>query len=103
MNHYELNVYDDEFEIVKTLEAPGIKWGKLVDIYEKATSPEENESEIAMLESVMQMIFPSATSEDLKNCLFEDMASILKQVIVMGNANGLATKTGAGKAGKSKN
>lgn len=101
MNKYTLNVYDDDFEIVKTFEAAGIKWGKLVEIYEKASNPEKYAgNEMTMLEDVMMSIFPTATHEDLQNCLFEDMAALLKNIMVMGAANGLASKTGGGAAAK---
>lgn len=86
---YSLNVYDDDFEIVKTLEAPGLKWKKLVDIYEKATNPKDFEGdEMKLLEYVMMAIFPQATAEDLENALFEDMAAILNQIMAMGRAFG---------------
>ena len=99
---YSLNVYDEDFEIVKTLEAPGIRWGTLVDVFEKLTS-EDAENDAQAVEDLMLSIFPTATREDLRGCMLEDMTAIVAQAASLGARNGLTSKAKAVKGGKAKN
>lgn len=102
-SRYTLNVYDDDFEIIKTLEAPGLRWGKLVEIMEKAT--DDTEDQTGMVEDIMLMIFPSATREDLQGCVIEDMFAVFGQIMNLAKGGGLvAVPGGKGKgAAKAKN
>lgn len=103
MNRYTLNVYDDDFEIIKTLEAPGIRWGMLVDIFERLTSDEDPTNDVSAVEEIMLSIFPKATREDLRGCLLEDMVAVVNQAMSLAARNGLVqAKATKGKA-KGKN
>lgn len=93
---YTINVYDEDFEVLKTLEAPGLKWGTLTDIVEKVAKG--GADDIDTIQELMLAIFPKATAEDLKNCLLEDMVAVLRQVMAFGQSAGIVAKPGAKKA-----
>lgn len=91
MNRYTLNVYDNDFEIIKVLEAPGIRWGTLVDIFEKLAS-EDAINDVSAVEDLMLAVFPTATREDLRGCLLEDMTAVVSQAANLAKQNGLVSK-----------
>lgn len=85
---YSLNVYDpDTYEVTETLEANGLLWGQLVEIFEMLSKKGASETEL--FEDVMLAIFKKATRDKLKLVMFEDMVSIVMQIKALGAKNGL--------------
>lgn len=88
---YSLNLYNSDDEIVKTLESRGLLWGQLVDLFGRLSEGVSNDESVEFFEDLMLTVFPSASKEELRMAYFDDMASIVSQIMAMGRKNGLVS------------
>lgn len=83
MAQFELNIYNEENEVVKTHTADFVRWGvylqalELKDLMNKKSAVEQFES----VNEFIKKIFPALTDEDLVNADADDVLNTFKQLI----------------------
>lgn len=69
MAKFELNIYGENDEVVKTLATDRVRWGiftEILDLEEKAKGATAKE-QLGMIVAVIKKIFPNVTEEELQN------------------------------------
>ena len=89
-NTIELNIYDDDLEIVKTLKSYGIKWKTFKIILSKQSKFESLKDSDAAgaideIHEIVRLIFPKITEEDLNEAYMDDLYSCFMQAINVAN------------------
>lgn len=104
MAKFELNVYGENDEILKTYATDKARYGafeeaiKFIEEAEGKTEAQVNMLAIKMLKNFTMKLFPALTEEEIRLCEISDIVSLAYQV--SGLANPLAEASGTGEAGK---
>lgn len=80
MAKFELSIYGENDEVLKTYKTDHIRYG----LFEDAIKIQEENKEINSLEKIRPIIlgvFKGLTSEELRDADFEDIINIFRQVI----------------------
>ena len=103
MAFFELNIYGNNDEIIKSFETDKVRWG----VYLQATELQgkiKNESPAEQFKAIGQFvkkIFPDLTDADLENADAEDVFNTFKQLISKANAiNGVKKENVESEEGK---
>lgn len=100
MAQFELNIYNDDFEIVKKHEADIVKWKVLLQALEFYDNSNKQgislEAQLESINSFVKKIFPKLTDEELENADMEDVLNTFKQLIKKANAIKGTPKNAAG-------
>lgn len=96
MARFELPIYGPDDEMVRKYETDHVRWGTLIEVVGLAekTKGLTGDEQIAAFGSIMKLIFPDLTDEDLANADCLDIVSTFTQV---------ANVIGGIKAGEAKN
>lgn len=90
MAQFELNIYGNNDEIVKTFETDIVRWGIFVQALkvneDLATKSAAEHFEI--INSFVKKIFPDLTDKDLENADIEDVMNTFKQLLQKANKIG---------------
>ena len=100
MAQFELNIYNDDFEIVKKHETDIVKWKVLLQALEFYDKSREKgislDSQFESINSFVKKIFPKLTDEELENANMDDVLNTFKQLINKANAIRGTQKNAAG-------
>lgn len=83
MAQFELNIYGNNDEILKTYETDKVRWGVYVQALEMADglnsmSPAE---QFNCINNFVKKIFPDLTDEDLQNADSDDVIATFRQLL----------------------
>ncbi|MCQ2077018.1 MAG: hypothetical protein MJZ20_08375 [Bacteroidaceae bacterium] len=94
MAEFELSIYGNDDEILKTYETSKVRWGVLLQAAEMQDVIEEKNvvKQFEQIGDFVKKLFPDLTDEDLQKADYEDVVNTFKQL--MNKAN----KIGAGSA-----
>ena len=100
MAQFELNIYGNNDEILKTFSTDKVRWGVFMQALElegglKDKSPLE---QFKLVNSFIKKIFPELTDEDLEGADSEDVFNTFKQLVNKANAIGGNSKNASGTA-----
>ena len=102
MAQFELNIYGNNDEIVKTYATDKVRWG----VFTQAVELQEGLSEKSAIEQfkligvILKKVFPDLTDDDLESADYEDVFNTFKQLIHKANAIGANSKNVTGAASK---
>lgn len=94
MAEFELSIYGNDDEILKTYETSKVRWGVLLQAAQMQDVIEEKDvvKQFEQIGDFIKKLFPDLTDEDLQKADYEDVVNTFKQL--MNKAN----KIGAGSA-----
>lgn len=83
MAQFELNVYGENDELVKTFETDKVRWGVFMQALELQESLESKTAaeQFAAINAFVKKIFPALTDKDLENADIDDVLNTFKQLI----------------------
>lgn len=88
LTRYELNIYGNDDEIVKTFSTNHVPWGLYLDAAdadEKLKTENANAKQmIDTANGIVLALFPDATIDDLRRADARDVVSIFKQITHLG-------------------
>ncbi len=90
MATFELNIYNENDEIVKTYARSRIRWGlflKAIEIHKELAGKSPNE-QILMVSDFVCTFFGNMTEEDIKNADAGDVMNLFRQVVRKANQVG---------------
>ena len=91
---FELKIYNDEDEIVKTYARSTVRWGiflKAVGIHEQMAGKSADE-QVIMVNDFVQSFFPNITEADLENADAQDVMNLFWQLVRKANQIGNNSK-----------
>ena len=100
MAQFELNIYGNNDEILKTYATDKVRWGifmqaqELQDGFEGKSAAEQ----IKLVSVFVKKIFPDLTDDDIANADVDDVMNTFKQLISKANAIGGQSKNATGAA-----
>ena len=90
MAQFELNIYGNNDEILKTYATDRVRWGvylQALELQEKIAEKSAAE-QFRHINAFLKKIFPDLTDEDLELADYEDVMNTFKQLIHKSNAIG---------------
>lgn len=90
MSRFELNVYGDNDEVLKTFTTDFIRWGvflQAVEIHEQTEGKEPNE-QFALIGELIKKLFPGITDADLSMADSQDVINIFWMLVCKANRIG---------------
>ncbi|MBO7735957.1 MAG: hypothetical protein J6S67_25535 [Methanobrevibacter sp.] len=95
---YELNIYGNNDEILKTYGTDKIRWGVLMEALKlKDELDKDKDGQFEVINTFLKKIFPDITDEDLANADYEDVINTFVQICnKAGSINGGETKNAKG-------
>lgn len=90
MAQFELNIYGDNDEIIKTYSTDKVRWGVFMQALELQDGLSEKTpvEQFAAVNKFVKKIFPTITDEDLDAADGEDVLNTFKQLVTKANAIG---------------
>ncbi len=90
MAQFELNIYGNNDEILKTYATDRVRWGvylQALELQEKIADKSAAE-QFRLINAFLKKIFPDLTDEDLECADYEDVMNTFKQLLHKSNAVG---------------
>lgn len=90
MAQFELNIYGNNDEILKTYATDRVRWGvylQALELQEKIAGKSAAE-QFRLINVFLKKIFPDLTDEDLEFADYDDVMNTFKQLINKSNAIG---------------
>lgn len=90
MAQFELNIYGNNDEILKTYATDRVRWGvylQALELQEKIAGKSAAE-QFRLINAFLKKIFPDLTDEDLELADYDDIMNTFKQLINKSNAIG---------------
>ena len=83
MATFELNIYGENDEILKTFATDKIRWGLLLQAYEAQQDIKDKpkEEQIIVIGELIKKLFPTLTSKELECADLEDMFFLFQQLL----------------------
>ena len=102
MAQFELSIYGENDEILKTYETDKVRWGVFMQALELQDGLSEKSAaeQFKCVSNFIKKIFPNLTDADLENADYEDVFNTFKQLIQKANAIGGNSKNSTGAAKK---
>lgn len=102
MAQFELNIYGENDEIVKTYATDKVRWGVFLQAVELQDGLSEMSAaeQFKLVSTFIKKIFPELTDAHLENADFEDVFNTFKQLTNKANAIGGNSKNATGAATK---
>lgn len=94
MAAFELRIYGEEDNIVKTFATDAIRWGvflRAVGIQEEMNGKTADE-QVIMVNDLVNTLFPNITENELKNADSEDVMNLFWQLVRKANQIGKSSK-----------
>lgn len=100
MAQFELNIYGNNDEIIKTFSTDKIRWGVYMQALQLAEQLEgETPTEqFKAVNTFVKKIFPELTDADIENADADDVMNTFKQLVNKANGIGGNSKNAAGAA-----
>ncbi len=98
MAQFELNIYGNNDEILKTFATDKVRWGIFMQALELETGLEELSvgEQFKTISNFIKKIFPELTDADLENADMDDVFNTFRQLMSKANAiGGSKNATGA--------
>ena len=102
MAQFELNIYGNNDEIIKTFATDKVRWGVFMQALEMQEGLAEKSvgEQFKLINQFLKKIFPDLTDEDLQNADGDDVMNTFKQLLSKSNAIGGNSKNATGAAEK---
>lgn len=83
MAQFELNIYGENDEVIKTFETDKVRWGVFMQALELQESLESKTAaeQFAAINTFVKKIFPALTDADIENADIDDVLNTFKQLI----------------------
>lgn len=91
MAQFELNIYGENDELLKTFETDKVRWGvylEAVKLEESGLAKKKHIDQFKLISGIIKKIFPSLTDEDLENADGDDVMNTFRQLLSKGNGIG---------------
>lgn len=94
MAQFELNIYGNNDEIVKTYATDKVRWGVFMQALELQDSLKEKDAaeQFKLINSFVKKIFPDLTDGDLECADSDDILNIFRQLLHKSNTIGASSK-----------
>ena len=94
MAQFELNIYGNNDEIVKTYATDKVRWGVFMQALELQDSLKEKDAaeQFKLINSFVKKIFPDLTDGDLECADSDDILNIFRQLLHKSNTIGVSSK-----------
>lgn len=94
MAQFELNIYGNNDEIVKTYATDKVRWGVFMQALELADGLKDKDAaeQFKLINSFVKRIFPDLTDDDLECADADDILNTFKQLLRKANAIGGSSK-----------
>ena len=94
MAQFELNIYGNNDEIVKTYSTDRVRWGVFMQALELADGLQDKSAaeQFKLINSFVKRIFPDLTDDDLECADADDILNTFKQLLRKANAIGGSSK-----------
>lgn len=102
MAQFELNIYGNNDEIIKTFATDKIRWGifmQALELEDGLTAMTAGE-QFKTISNFIKKIFPDLTDADLENADMDDVFNTFKQLINKARSIGGTSKNAAGAVAK---
>ena len=98
MAQFELNIYGNNDEILKTYATDKVRWGIFMQAQELQDGFAEKSAaeQIKLVSAFVKKIFPELTDEDIANADVDDVLNTFKQLVNKANAIGGNSKNATG-------
>lgn len=90
MAQFELNIYGNNDEIIKTFSTDKVRWGVFMQAFELQDEIEtmSQAEQCRMVNTFVKKIFPDLTDKDLENADIDDVMNTFKQLLNKANKIG---------------
>lgn len=94
MAQFELNIYGNNDEIIKTYATDKVRWGVFMQALELADGLSEKSAaeQMKLINAFIKKIFPDLTDEEIECADSDDILNTFKQLLHKSNAIGIKTK-----------
>lgn len=94
MAQFELNIYGNNDEIVKTYATDKVRWGVFMQALElqDGLSDKSAAEQFRLINAFVKKIFPDLTDADIECADSDDILNTFKQLIAKSNAIGIKSK-----------
>ena len=95
MAQFELNIYGNDDEILKTYATDKVRWGVFMQALELSDGLAEKPAaeQFRLINAFIKKIFPDLTDDDLERADSDDILNTFKQLIQKSNAIGGTSKS----------
>lgn len=95
MAKFELNIYGNDDEIIKTFATDKVRWGVFMQALELQDGLAEKSAveQFELINAFIKKIFPELTDTDLEYADSDDVMNVFKQLVAL--ANGVNTPKNA--------
>jgi hypothetical protein len=96
MAQFELTIYGNDDEIIKTYATDKVRWGVFLQALEVQDKLQEKKAaeQFALISNFVKKIFPDLTDEDLERADSDDVFNLFKQLANKTSAIGEKSKNG---------
>jgi hypothetical protein len=100
MAEFELNIYGNNDEIIKTYATDKVRWGVLMQAMELQDSIEDKsvKEQFKQITAFLKKLFPDLNDVDLEAADYNDVLNTFKQLLNKANAIGGNSKNATGAA-----
>lgn len=94
MAQFELNIYGNNDEIIKTYSTDKVRWGVFMQALELQDGLSEKPAaeQFKLVNAFIKKIFPDLTDDDLERADSDDILNTFKQLLNKSNAIGIKSK-----------
>lgn len=94
MAQFELNIYGNDDEIIKTYATDKVRWGVFLQALEmqEGLKSESTADQFKLINAFVKKIFPDLTDDDLEHADSEDVFNTFRQLINKANKIGDKSK-----------
>lgn len=80
---YELNVYGQNDEVLKTFATDKVRWGVFIQAFEvhEKTKDKPAHEKMLVVNALMKKLFPDLTDADLENADIDDVMNVFLQLL----------------------
>ena len=90
MAAFELNIYGNDDEILKTFSTNKVRWGVFIQAFEVQETLDKKSvsAQVELINAFMRKLFPNLTEKDLENADIDDVMNVFKQLLNKANQIG---------------
>lgn len=94
MAQFELNIYGNDDEIVKTYTTDKVRWGVFMQALElqEGLNDKPAAEQFKLINNFIKKIFPDLTDDDLECADSDDIVNTFRQLIARSNTIGVKSK-----------
>ena len=94
MAQFELNIYGNDDEIVKTYTTDKVRWGVFMQALElqEGLNDKPAAEQFKLINNFVKKIFPDLTDDDLECADSDDIVNTFRQLIARSNTIGVKSK-----------